>query len=503
MFHNSEGGKHQDKKDVVSYKFPKNATVQVGDVAIPLGDIQISSYGLSYDHDSLRHFSKVNTHVVPKDPKIINTGICIIDDEIDPSLNPFRFPTREDYEKHAKGIRPDATLLPAMQIFTGAEPINAFAQIFKDVNEKVAKEKREEYFSQIMEHVNKDDVFPKSLSLIYDDRKVRHTNHIVLTFADKNTCKVIFDCNISVIYSFGGAARSFVTQVKKAGFDPYNCREKIVPGKPYWWGIYNKQNNYLMSLIFAKKVEEMIFDGVYKHIWQNLKKLGLNISSCGINYTKYNEKGTDECVPIAIQNQLDFLNCAKSEYTPDDARELGIRLRAQQAILSYLFTGSTVIPKFSDEQLWELCATSYMASDKSFPMKQGMEAQFAKFKNEKYKEGTWYPQFETVCKTIDEKIKSLPFADLSKLYLTIGIAGVTSLAPHFRSVLNEALLEKVENECQYCKMSSVGIDPQVIASMEAFPIKVLHNPKTQEFFYLKSFEADFKECLTIEPCQIQ
>lgn len=39
MFYKSEGGKPTDNKEKVSYKFPKDAKVQIGDVYIPIGDI--------------------------------------------------------------------------------------------------------------------------------------------------------------------------------------------------------------------------------------------------------------------------------------------------------------------------------------------------------------------------------------------------------------------------------------------------------------------------------
>lgn len=460
---------------------------------------------MQFDFDSLRHFASVGSKITPTAPKVVNTGICIIDDEIEPSLDPYKYPTREAYLKHAKSYRPDHYLLPAMQMIAGNQPIETFASQFKMVNEMAAKEKRAELFKQIMEHVNKDEVFPKSLSLIYDDRKLRRTNHIVLVFSDKNTCSVTFDCNLSMVYSFGGKERSYVKLVEQQGYNPYKCREKIVPGKPYWWGLYNKRNEYLMSLIFTEDANKMMFNYAYKHIWQNLKKLGLNIKSCKINYTKYSEKGTDECLPFAIQNQLDFLHGTVSEYSLDDARELGIRLRAQQAILSYLLIGSSTIARFSQDALSELCATSYLDSDRSFDMKSFMDAKLQFIQKTKYQDGSWYPNFEEACKTIDGKITSLPFSDLAKLYLAIGTKGVTQLAASFKGVLNQALLSKVEGEgeAEYIKMSSAGIDAQIIAIMETHPIKVLHNAKTQTFYYHKSVDSDLQKCLTIEPCAIQ
>lgn len=439
MFYNTVGGLYKRDKTQkrVSYTFPDNAYCEIDGVKIPLGQLEVQCQADQLDGATLEHFTKVSSMVAAHSKNIFNTSILINDNDISGT----GYPLRDEFEKN--GIE----FIDAKTFNERVDELNRTNPAKDDTNyihmkkiesliKKSGRDNRDQLAVKIKEIVNKDGVFPKKLSLIYDDRRMQHASHIVLDFQSENTCTLHIDNTLSptiaIIPNMMGMLLANGIKIDEYDeaidlSDPKGIQLTANGKEPIFLALFESADAFFKKHTYAR-MKAMI------------KALGFNVIDVEVHYTLYNIKSTFECIPFAIQNKLDYVT-GNQTYTAETAGQKGTRIRAQKAILSYLVTGVPLIAHFDES----------VRRDTQCPVLD---------------ENEWYPNYPEVCEELQRRIKALSFADLRTLYLSQQIDAQVELSYKIRQLILQGLREKLDSQ-GYCATTS-NIDPVELEALESW-----------------------------------
>jgi hypothetical protein len=470
MFRNTTGGDYQDNGVKAFYTFPKGAVFEINDVSIPLEGMTVDCYGGQFDGGSIEHFTKVSSLLHPQKEGTDNTAIFINDNDI----SGRGYPLRDEFLKY--GI----DYLSAMEfnnyknkICNEDLPTDKLRKIINFFQEWAAGN-RTKISDEIQKIVGKNNRFPKNLSMIYDDRLLKHTTHIVLSFETPNRCILHVDNTLSPLFTFFSAYLPLI--VNQLKIDADECPEKIADDQSRFVELYkNKDCNEESptKLELSLPVNQIFIAECYKRMKEMLGKLGLEIRDVKIHHSFYNQKMTDECVTYAIQNKLDYVT-GNHEKSNETVRQNGIRLRAEHAVLSYLLSGNIFIHRYNDQH----------AGDFGF----------------KYDETSWYPNYTDVCKKLDDEIKRLSFDDLNKLYLSTEIDDTTKLSTRFVDLILSAMKDKLPND-EYKQIASSDFSQERAIFMEKIMAPgIFYNKEKQSLFIAKSLMFSLEKIVQEEKC---
>jgi hypothetical protein len=352
--------------------------IEVNDMKIPLGNLKVECFGGTLDTDTAEHFTKVASLIKTTNKDVINTAIHICDNEISGE----GYPSHKDFKKYGFMYMPrDEFIKYQNKIISENLPhhhLLAIISFFK----LWAEDNRKKLLDQMQASLKSKKEFPKKLSVIYDDRKHQHTSHIVLIFESEKQCSLQIDNTVSA--AFATFRDEAIAVCKEYDVNPNDCVTSIAKNDPCTIEMRRSVND--KRVFVAMKLDAPIIQILAENAYGRMKKimqqlLGLKDIEVNILDSVYNQNATFECVPYSIQNKLDCIHDVAVKPTNEDSRTLGIRLRAQQAVLSYVLTGYRMIPRYDDER------------SKSFKMD--------------YTTQNWYPNFEDVCQELDLRITSL------------------------------------------------------------------------------------------------
>lgn len=440
MFYNTVGGQYKrDKtKKRVFYTFPDNAYCEIDGVKIPLGQLTVQCQGEHLDGATIEHFTKVSSSVASRTP-IFNTSLLICDNDISET----GYPLRADFEK--KGIE-----------YLDSNTYNAWIDEFrlkmppKDDKRRVQVEKIQTFIKQwasqnrkdlsdkINEIVSKDNIFPKNISIIYDDRHMQHASHVVLSFQSKTTCTLRVDSTVSPTVVLLPADQLDLLSTLKIDIEEYDETTKDLDNHSQI--ILAKKDKEPIVLGMSGSVDDFFKNRLYARMKDMIQSLGFNVSNVELRHSRHNVKMTAECVPFAVQDKIDYVT-GRQTATEEKASQKGIRLRAEQAILSYLVTGEPSIAHYDDN----------VRRDCHNPVCDPTE---------------WYPNYREVCEKLNTRIKALSFAELRTLYLAQEIDADVQLAFKIRGLILEGLREKLDPQ-EYSEKAMDACAPEIEA-WEAF-----------------------------------
>lgn len=452
MFRNTAGGHHTDNDSKTIYTFPKNAVFEINGVSIPLGGMTVECYGRGFDGDSIGHFTNVASSIIPHKQDIYNTSIFISDQDI----RKDGYPSPKDFLKNGMEYISPADLRTYQEkVLDQGLPRDHLNKIVVFVTKEWQAGNRQRILREIQAVVEENQKFPKNISIIYDDRGLKHTSHIVLSFETPDKCVLHIDNTLSPFFTFNSQHLKISTHET---INPYECLEKIKNDESRFIELYNAEEKLCASLEFSLPVNEMFITKHYKRMKEMLESIGLKIKDVKIHHSLHNQKDTYECVPYAIQNKLDYVADTKGQ--PNEAaRQQGIRLRAEHAILSYLFSGNTCIPRNEDKH----------ALDRGI----------------KHDVSTWYPNFPEVCMKLDESIKSLSFTELRRLYLSIELDDTNKISEKFAELLLSAMKVKLPAD-EYTVITGSNFDKNRASLVEKIMApNVFYNEKQRSLFTLK------------------
>lgn len=469
MFHNTAGGDYQDNGSVVYYTFPKDAVFEINNVIIPIAGIMLKCFGGKLDPESLKHFTKIASLLSSKTPEIYNTSIYINDNEIGGN----GYPSRDDFVKHGVDyLSPeefidyqDKVRYKKISNYILKNIVAFFTQwSWSADNLKLNKlvtfliqwsaDHRKRISKEIHKIVNENTQFPKNLSIIYvtSSFKFKHATHIVLSFETSNKCVLHIDNSLSPSSTFCSQA------LLNLEFDIDEYSERILDDQSKFIELYKKNGRNQESFIklaLLEPVNQLFIRYFYQDMIKVLSLLDLQITDVKVHHSYNSQKKTDECVSYAIQNKLTYITNSNDQYN-ETARQRGIRLRAEHAILSYLLNGDILIPRFNDQN--------------------------AKDCGCKYEDGCWYPNFEDVCKKIEGAIKSLSFNDLNKLYLSTEIDDTNKLSTKFSDLILSAMKDKLPNDEYKQIVSSDFSQTRAIFMEKTMAPGIFYNKDKQSLF---------------------
>lgn len=461
MFYNTIGGHYERRGKMVSYVFPENAYVEISECRIPIGNLKVECHAEGYDDVSIKHFSDVISLVQPAENKIYNSSIYINDCHI----SAYGYPGKEDFKKY--GVEyispPEFDNLESQAIEKKLPPGHSLCRRLDEVK-NLFKRKADDNCKVIVSKIERilkgDKSFPKKVSIIYDNRVQRHVSHIVLEFYSMKQCVLHIENTISsLIALYPSHLLAQLMEDFKISLD--DIEEEIPEDKmrAHFIDVYKiNTNKPLFSVQLSAPINEILINAVYKRMILMIKSLGFSISNV-IMYHRYNQKDSLECVPFACQNKLTYIT--QSTMLVDElVLHRGARIRAQHAILTYLLKGMDHIPRYSDD----------------------VTKQYGYAYDEKYKESgytytaeEWYPNFSDVCSQLNDSIQQMPFNELSKLYLSLDLDGVTKLSDKFKPLILMAMKLKVPLE----EYESISFDREILP----FHAVIFQNTYAPSAFY--------------------
>lgn len=419
MFHNTTGGKYTSNPDnsTVTYTFPKKASFLLGDVSIPLDDLTVECYSQGFDLNTIKQMAHAVSLIPPKNKHVYNTPFVINDQELLESY----YPLRDEFKKNGIEYMPFLEFVALRtQIDEGIVSDSETIKHFESVNQFCIdwnKQNLNQIRRQLHEIINSNNDFPKHISLIYDDRKIKHTSHIILTFEDKNKCTVNIVNSLSALYAFGGL------ETRETIKDQIDISECIEIFESNYLALFTKWDDEKpkFTLKLTEPVSALFINNVYSDMLGSLERLNINIDSVVFVNSRYNQKDTLECVPFSIQSKLDYVH-GESIDLLSSLKETAARLRAEHAILIYLLTGEKCIHHFKKLD----------ADERSVH----------------YSDTNWYPHYSEVCQKLNAIIYSLPAKELKKLYDYYGQDNVTQLALTFKDDIPYLLPQQNESSAK-------------------------------------------------------
>lgn len=473
IFNNTTGG-HYDYDGygaMVSYTFPENAYVDLKGVRISIAGLKVDAYGGKFDSESNQFFIQTASLLPEKFFTQYNTNLFINDNEVSGN----GFPGREDFKKYNIGyLNPEEFNALQREVNSNtSHPKTPLLIKTIDFLKKWSTDNQKDIKSKIQAILSKNSHYPKHLSIIYDDRKLKHTTHIVLSFESPNNCTLRIDNTLSPTCTFFPPYMS--QELEKLGINLTTCKESISKTNPRFIELFKNQRDEQseVQLELREPVNSLMLKVAYGRMINILQEqLGIPVKQVKINYSSYNQKNTDECVVFAIQNKIDFIE--NNPFMFESTLETGTRLRAEQAILAYLLQKTSQIPH-ADEQA-------------------------SKDYNFNYPVSEWYPNYSEVCGYLDEAISNLKFSDLSKLFLATELDGDLSLSPSFKKILLHQMSLKAKQE-DYTEIPSWLPEHEAEMQQQIMAPQILYRKDTHTLFCSKNVQLQLtpegKDTLTL------
>lgn len=404
MFHNTINGEYLAQKNGLktSYKFPENASILLGNTSIPLSGLTVECYGGTFDAITIQQFANTVSYVKAADTNIYNTDIFITSMQLRKNDYPSRkdfflqgieFMSLKDLDQLQKAMKSGFSISEFQEMHH--EQIVKFIKKFN--NDKITSFKK-----RIDDILNNQNQFPKNISIIYDDRDLKHTTHIILEFINSGQFNLIIQNTLSPLYTFIGPEN-----IKKVAehMDPLKCRE-----------IVNEDSLVLSGNGKVYKFNIIIdfFNDIYLNMIENLKKIGYEMLEIELKDLN-NQKNTSECVILSMQNKLDYISAKKAEDNTESVNRKRIRTRAEMTVLLYLLTADKNILRHDDSD--------------------------AKDRGVEYKSDDWYPNYANVCNELDKKLFNLSLPELEDLH-SLYTMDSTKLAPVFKDKIKQIIMDK-------------------------------------------------------------
>jgi hypothetical protein len=417
LFKNTHGGiyKCNEYGQTITYTFPLGASINLNGIELNISGLTVESYGGRFDDTSVKYFAKAISKIPSASTHIINTSLFMVDRDISGD----GYPDREEFNRYkVPYLSPQD--FNKIQYVINELPRN-HPDLMKHQNTvrfiiKWREDSKNNMKHQLNAIFNQNNVFPKYISILYDDRELEHTTHIILEYTSKNECILKIDNTISIAERFG---KALIEQVKtQYNLDITIANESFSNIKPNFIKFHNKDNpTNSIELELNLPIQQKLIDEVYTRMISALKGLQVPIRGVLINSSPYNQKLTSECVPFSIQNKINFIEQEKYD-GEESVLEKAARVRAEQAVLVYLFNGATNIPK-NDEQTCKDLGISYQQEQ-------------------------WYPNYAKMCEHLNTIISQAPVAELEELYLAIELDDCLSLSDSFKPFLLKCIKSKVD-----------------------------------------------------------
>lgn len=425
IFQNTSGGTYERKEygKPVTYIFPKGASINLDGVELNISGLRVECYGGRMDGATNEYFAEVVSRIPSASTNIINTDMFIND-----IISGGGYPDRDFFNQYkADYLSPKEfnDLQNLAHTLPMGHPVVVKFENIVHFFHKWAADGQNDIKNRLNTILKQNNIFPKCISIMYDDRKLKHTTHIVLEYKSRNECTLRIDNTLSMV---GMVGKPLVEQVKKQyQLDLEEARESFSSEKPTFIRFHNKNNpgEGDISLEMASPVKQILFNQAYARMTSFLKSLGVPVKDVAINCSPYNQKLTEECVPFAIQNKINFVEQRKYDGT-ESVFEMGARIRAEQTLIACLLDGKTSIPRYSEH----LCKDMGLV----------------------YQPEHWYPNYAEVSASLKKIISKASLEELSALYVAIDLDGCLSLAPSW----NQFILECIESKTSLENYSVVG-----------------------------------------------
>ncbi|MFC3909900.1 hypothetical protein ACFORL_12555 [Legionella dresdenensis] len=422
LFYNTPGGTYSfypDKKPK-AYTFPTDAYIEINKVRISLSGIKVNVHDIGYDSESISAFSKSAALVHSRNPGVINTPLYINDSNISDGV-----PSRQDLARfHVPFISPDefevlVRRLHGLSFHSTNPDAKRFFQLKRDFA-VIENAYKNQYKEKIKKQLSQLSTYPKHLSIIYDDRRLQHATHIILTYHSTTECSLQIDSTISFLFvMYGPNVYRFLAEGHSINYD--TCIEKINPLHPNVIDVYcsSADTKPAISFEFSAPIDEMIFNCCYARMVKVLCLLDIPLKKVVLHHTPYNNKFTLHCVPFAIQNKIDFV-LGESHAIAESVFESGLRIRAEQAVLSYLTGGFEAIPHYD-----AVTAADFKVT---------------------YSPEKWYSNFDEVCSALRKAIAELSYQELESLYLSTEVNDACEIANSIKKYIKQVLLSKAATD---------------------------------------------------------
>jgi hypothetical protein len=459
FFNNTHGGVYEYREygKVGFYTFPAGASANFDGIKLDISGIKVACYAGKFDRKSIVYFAKAVSRL-PSAAGVINSELFINDS----AISGDGWPGRVAAERY--GI-PDQDAFFSLQ-----ERVRSLADDHPDVLEHLrivlslrqwAKDEQKKIRDKLNFFVKQNAVFPKKISLLYDDREVGHTTHIVLTYQSEGECTLQIDNTLSTVPML---ERTLIDGAKRDHqIDIEEVHESFSPMKPNFIKFHSKERPIVgdIELEMSRPIAEFFLRNAYNRmIFMLSKKLDLPMRRVAIRSSPYNQKNTNECVPFSIQNKIDFIEQSEP-ITSESLMERAIRFRAEQAIISYLLNGGSKIPHFD-----EMTSTKLGFS---------------------YPEDEWYPNYAKVCEELNQRFGHLSQEALEKLMLSLEIDDKSvPLSPLFKKLLLEILKAKIDPSAYEIISTPSLSDDRALELERALLPSVVYNSIAHVFFIKKA-----------------
>lgn len=460
IFNNTTDG-HYDYDDygaTVSYTFPENAYVDLKGVRISISGLKVSAYGGKFDGESNQFFNQTASLLPEKSFDHYNTKLFIDDSEVSGS----GYPGRKDFKKY------NINYLNPIEFNALQQEVNSNTShpkaplLIKTIEflRKWSADNQNDTKTKLQAILSKSPHYPKHLSIIYDDRKLKHTTHIVLSYESPSNCILRIDNTLSPTYTF--FPPHMTQQLENLGINLTTCKESVSKTNSRFIELFKNQadEKSAVQLELLEPVNSLMLKVAYARMVNILQEqLEIPITQVNINYSPYNQKNTDECVVFAIQNKIDFIVGNSSTF--ESTLETGTRLRAEHAVLAYLLQKTSQIPH-ADEQTCKDYNFNYPVSE-------------------------WYLNYPEVCGYLDRAISNLEFSDLSQLFLATELDSELSLSPFFKKIVLHQMSLKTKSE-DYIEIHSWLPEQEAEMQQQIMAPQILYRKDTHTLFYSKKVE---------------
>jgi hypothetical protein len=466
IFENTKSGIYEfrDYGKKGYYTFPEGASINLDGVNLDISGIRVGCYGGRMDTETIKYFTQAFSKLPSNSRDIINSDISINDASICGAGYPM-------YREFEKNNIPFITMQDFITLQTRVTslPINHSDSItFQKIARFIklwTENSRLSFRQKLASIVDQDNVFPKRISIIYDDRVRQHATHIILEYLSRNECILHIDNTMSLIEIFENKR----DQLKKDhNIDIETVNETFTSEKPTFVKLHYKDNpSNSVDIEIGMSISKLLLDSEYTRLVHELKNsLLIPIKKIEVNCSPLNQKLSDECVPFSLENKINFIS-KKTPEIDEALMDLAIRIRAEHALLAYLITGMKEIPHYS-------------------------EANYAEVNMPPKPKEDWYPGFDSVCGEVNKRISKLPGEALEKLLLAMELDGF-ALSYSFKSLILESLKTKIELS-EYISINSNEVDQAQAEEIESIlaPSLFYHGCK-EGFFIKKSLKDDFNQ----------
>lgn len=460
IFNNTVGGhyNYDNYGKMLTYTFPEKAYIDLKGVKISISGLTVNTYGGKFDGETNQFFNQIASLLPEKSFTEYNTKLFIDDNKVSGN----GFPSREDFKKY------NINYLNLEEFNTLQQEVNSDSKhpkaplLIKTIEflRNWSTDNQQDIKNKIQSILSRNSFYPKHLSVIYDDRKSKHTTHIVLSYDSPNNCTLRIDNTLSPSYTL--FPPHMAQELKKLGINLTTCKESISEKNPRFIELFkNKEDEKsAVQIELREPVNSLMFKNCYARMLNILKEqLDVPVNQVKINYSSYNQKNTNECVVFAIQNKMDFIEHHSPSF--ESALETGTRLRAEQTILAYLLQKTLQIPH-ADEQKSKDCKFNYPTEE-------------------------WYANYPEVCCYIDDAISNLECSDLNKLFLATQLDDELSLSISFKKILLQQMSFKARQE-DYTEIPSWLPEQEAEMEQKTMAPQLLYKKDTHTLLFSKKIQ---------------